>query len=148
MCSGDLLAQKVVERKKRYDVKRGLTFWAIGTFFLGPIACKWYYTLESVYSQSKGIQKVGKMVLTDQAIFAPFALSTTMGIVGFVQSNGDLASVKNKMDSNFISVLCDNYKFWPFVQIINFNFVPIHLRLMFANSVAVIWNTYLSWRIN
>jgi len=38
-----------------------------------------------------------------------------------------------------------NWKLWPAANFVNFKFVPVQLQVLFANFVALIWNTYLSW---
>ena len=38
-----------------------------------------------------------------------------------------------------------NWKLWVPAQLINFGLVPLHFQVLFANGVAVAWNTYLSW---
>ena len=33
-------------------------------------------------------------------------------------------------------------------RVINFRFVPVHHQVLFANVVALVWNTYLSFATN
>lgn len=44
------------------------------------------------------------------------------------------------------SVLVHFIQVWPVAQAVNFTFVPMDHRLLFANVVALCWNTYLAWR--
>lgn len=41
--------------------------------------------------------------------------------------------------------LMNSIKLWPAVTAINFTFVPIEYRSIFAGTIAVGWQTYLSW---
>lgn len=45
---------------------------------------------------------------------------------------------------NFWEVLLANYCYWPFVNFLNFKFVPLHFRMAVINLCAVFWNTFLS----
>merc|ERR1719273_1856548 len=38
-----------------------------------------------------------------------------------------------------------NWQLWIPAQVLNFWIVPVQFRVLFANFVALIWNTYLSW---
>ena len=37
-----------------------------------------------------------------------------------------------------------NWKLWIPAQLVNFAIVPLHFQVLFANGVALVWNTYLS----
>ena len=43
-------------------------------------------------------------------------------------------------------MMISNWQLWGPAQAINFKFVPVQFQVMFANFVAVAWNTYLSWK--
>uniref|UniRef100_A0A8C3IB97 Mitochondrial inner membrane protein Mpv17 n=1 Tax=Chrysemys picta bellii TaxID=8478 RepID=A0A8C3IB97_CHRPI len=40
------------------------------------------------------------------------------------------------------------FQLWPAVQIANFYFIPLNHRLAVVQVVAVVWNSYLSWKAN
>jgi hypothetical protein len=49
------------------------------------------------------------------------------------------------MRENYWAALKVNWIIWIPAQIINFAFIPPVHAVMFANSIALFWNGYLSW---
>lgn len=60
--------------------------------------------------------------------------------------------LKNKLNPVFFDSLTPFMlpciQIWPVVQVGNFCFVPIQYRVLLVQAVAVVWNTYLSWKLN
>lgn len=54
-------------------------------------------------------------------------------------------SPKAKLEANYVPALTANYMIWPFVQLVNFKFVPLHHRVLFVNLISIGWNCYLSF---
>jgi protein Mpv17 len=54
-------------------------------------------------------------------------------------------SPQEKLQKNYVTALTSNYMIWPFVQIVNFKFIPLHYRVLFVNVVSIGWNCYLSF---
>jgi len=52
---------------------------------------------------------------------------------------------KDKLESAYWQALSKNWMVWPFIQIINFKFVPLHHRLLLVNVISLGWNCYLSY---
>ena len=50
--------------------------------------------------------------------------------------------------SDYTSIVVTNWTVWVPVQILNFSLIPLHHRLMFSNVIALLWNTYLSYKAN
>ena len=44
-----------------------------------------------------------------------------------------------------VSLIYTNWMVWPATQFLNFYYVPPSYRILFASSVALFWNIYLSW---
>jgi hypothetical protein len=53
-------------------------------------------------------------------------------------------SIADKLRAEYRTALMANYQLWPFVQLVNFYYVPLHYRLAVVNTVAIGWNGYLS----
>jgi protein Mpv17 len=54
-------------------------------------------------------------------------------------------SAKEKLDKTYWNALTSNWMVWPFVQVVNFSFVPLDYRVLFVNGLSIFWNCYLSY---
>ena len=65
---------------------------------------------------------------------------------------GSLATLEGRIDelpdrlrNHWRGAVFTNWKIWIPAQVLNFGFVPLQYQVLFANVVALVWNTYLSW---
>nr|VZI11234.1 unnamed protein product [Spirometra erinaceieuropaei] len=144
MSTGDIIAQKIVERQPNYSPSRTLKFGMIGMCFVGPTFHCWYNFIDRLYTGTKLIRTV-KMVASDQLIMAPCMVFSIIGLVGLTK-NWSIEEAKTGLSNNYIQAMLMNIRVWPPVQFINFTFVPLHLRVLVVNFVALFWNTYLSYK--
>lgn len=85
--------------------------------------------------------------MIDQLIFAPMFLGVLLSVIAFSQ-DPTVDKVKDKLRSDYKDILVTNYYVWPFVQIFNFQFMPLNYQVLLTQTVAVFWNAYFSWRTN
>lgn len=86
-------------------------------------------------------------VFVDQFVFAPVFLAALLSVIGYTQHR-DVEKVREKIQNEYVDILTTNYAVWPWVQLINFRFVPLNYQVLLTQSVAVLWNIYFSWRTN
>lgn len=55
------------------------------------------------------------------------------------------SSVKDKLNKAWVPGMTNNFLLWPWVQAVNFKFVPLEHRVLVVNIVALGWNCYLSY---
>ena len=101
------------------------------------------------------ITKALKMVFLDQAVASPFlnggflfafaAISAIASGHGF----GNAASTGvHKVQVALWPTLLASWRIWPVANLINFAFVPVHLRVLFLNLIGVGWNIIMSSACN
>ncbi|XP_076640378.1 mitochondrial inner membrane protein MPV17 [Colletes latitarsis] len=148
MALGDQIAQNVIERKKisELDFIRTAQFGCIGFFIAGPVTRTWYGILDKYIGSTGGIV-VLKKVCCDQLFFAPSFLLVLLSTIGTLRES-DLEHVKTKLKSEYPEILKNNYKIWPTVQLFNFYFIPLQYQVLIVQAVALLWNTYISYRTN
>lgn len=145
---GDTLAQQLVEKKgiKGHDLARTSRQALFGVFYVGPALITWYKILDRVYKGSGKLVPMYKVV-TDQAIFAPFMITSFMSFVAW--GNGrTLPEIKAQLKADFVTALLTSYTIYPAVQVANFYILPVDYRPIVINLVSVFWNTYLCWKSN
>ncbi|EZA47821.1 hypothetical protein DMN91_011608 [Ooceraea biroi] len=144
---GDQIAQNFIENEsKTIDFVRTMQFTGIGFFITGPATRIWYGILDK-HIGSKGSSIVIKKVLCDQLFFAPTFVAVLLTTIGICQGK-DMERLKLKLKNEYGDILKNNYKLWPMVQLINFSLVPLNYQTLVVQSVALLWNSYVSYRTN
>ncbi|XP_064478818.1 protein Mpv17-like [Ornithodoros turicata] len=146
MLAGDVVCQKLVEKKQTVDAERAARFFIIGVGFVGPALRTWYLYLEKLVSPKGRMIPLKKMLL-DQGAFAPIFLPCFLACLGVLQRQ-TWSEIKHKVKTDYIPVLTANYMLWPAAQMFNFYMVPLQYRVVYASGVAFLWNIYLSWKAN
>ncbi|KAL1491115.1 hypothetical protein ABEB36_011759 [Hypothenemus hampei] len=147
MGTGDFIAQTVIEGKKikNYQLKRTVKFTLLGTCFVGPTLSLWYRLLARTFGTEISTSTTLKKVACDQLIFAPSFLALFVTNLNLLNGR-NFEDIKKDLNTNYVDLLIANWKLWPAVQLVNFYVVPLNYQVLLVQGVAVVWNTYLSWK--
>lgn len=80
-------------------------------------------------------------VAVDQTLFAPTSLFIFLSSMAIMEGS----SPSEKLEKSYATALTKNWIVWPFVQLINFRFVPLEHRVILVNVISLGWNCYLSY---
>ncbi|CAD6499754.1 BgTH12-03862 [Blumeria graminis f. sp. triticale] len=139
--TGDTMAQQIMEKKGvgNHDVARSGRMALYGSMF-GPVASRWFGFLQTrIVLKNKNLEILAR-VASDQTFFAGtnlFCFLSSMAIMEGIDP-------KEKLEKTYFTALTKNWMVWPFVQVVNFKFVPLQHRVLLVNMVSVGWNCYLS----
>ncbi|RWS28478.1 hypothetical protein B4U80_07153 [Leptotrombidium deliense] len=134
---GDTVAQRVIEKKKKQDYKRTARFAVFNFFVVGPAFRTWYYTLERLIRRTNKWAPL-KRVLIDQTMFAPFFIAVSILILELMKGNNRTIALYN-LRQIYPDILANNYKIWPFAQLINFYLVPSNKRFITYSLIFLIF---------
>lgn len=142
---GDFISQKIemkYNKEKKFDKKRFLIQSCWG-FVVTPYFIVQYHYLETL------CKVVGLKTLLLNMFYLQFISSPVCYFMFFMYTNLLNGKGFRKAFENFkeriFDILIDNAKFWPFVNFINFYFLPYSLRIYFAQFMSLVWNVYLSY---
>jgi protein Mpv17 len=148
--SADIFTQTYIEKKKEIDYKRLSVFTTFGLVYLGG----WQYFLfnnlfvkcEKLMTLAKYRSLTQSSILTflDLGLHTPFMYYPSFYIIkGYLekQSSNEIFQTYKK---NIYSDLIAMWKLWLPVQMVNFSFVPLHMRMPFITSVSFGWTVILS----
>lgn len=141
--TGDITAQQLVKKKgmEKHDLVRTGRMALYGGFVFGPVATTWFgFLARNVNARNKKVETLAR-VACDQLLFAPVMIGVFLGSMATMEGN----SPKQRVETTWWPALKANWMLWPFVQVINFSFIPLQHRVFFANIVSIGWNSYLSW---
>ncbi|KAF2879609.1 hypothetical protein ILUMI_26560 [Ignelater luminosus] len=147
MATGDIISQTVIEETslKKVNLKRTAQFASVGLFLAGPALTTWYRVLAKTFGDKGHTSVVLKKVALDQFVFAPAFIGVFLTALGVVQGKDPQVTVA-EVKKNYLDVVISNYKLWPWVQLGNFYLVPLRYQVLVVQLVAILWNTYLSWK--
>ncbi|XP_051692818.1 peroxisomal membrane protein 2 isoform X1 [Oryctolagus cuniculus] len=143
----NFLAQMIEKKRKKdnsqnLDVTGPLRYAIYGFFFTGPVSHFFYLFMESWIPSEVPLAGV-KRLLLDRLLFAPAFLLLFFLVMNFLEGK-DVSTFAAKTRSSFWRALLMNWKVWTPLQFININYVPLQLRVLFANLVALFWYAYLA----
>lgn len=116
-------------------------------FFQGPTVRAWYGFLAKRITHPNAVVRTLQKVAIDQFIFAPIFIAQLVSIISFMQHQ-DVGKITKKLQNEYVDIVLANYYVWPWVQLVNFRFVPLNYQVLLTQAVAVMWNTYVSWKTN
>lgn len=152
--AGDVIAQLFFPESKkkaelqRYDLSRTARSVIYGSCIFSFIGDQWYKFLNKIRLPNRpqsSIANTAFRVAVDQLCFAPFGIPVYFFCMTLL-AGGSLRDCKTKVENLWWGVLTTNWVIWPAVQTLNFSLVPVHHRLQATNFVAIMWNTYLSYK--
>jgi len=147
--AADAFAQKVVEGRRELDLRRHGMFCAFGFFYLGGFQY-WLYNHAFVRLCAPLTAAVGHTlsapvkVFIDQAIHHPLLYFPTFyALKGSLEGRPFAASM-----AKYRAEAWDNWKacwaVWVPAQLVNFAFVPKHMRIPFVAGISFAWTIIMS----
>uniref|UniRef100_A0A0E0LY41 Uncharacterized protein n=1 Tax=Oryza punctata TaxID=4537 RepID=A0A0E0LY41_ORYPU len=83
-------------------------------------------------------------VLVEQLTASPWNNMMFMMYYGLVVEGRPFSQVKSKLKKDYASVQLTAWKFWPIVSWINYEYMPLQLRVLFHSFVASCWAVFLN----
>lgn len=110
------------------------------TAVFGPAATTWFKFLQNkIILKNKNLEILAR-VAADQVVFASTNLFVFLNSMALMEGSDP----KEKIAKSYWPALTANWTIWPFVQFVNFKFVPLNQRVLVVNVISIGWNCYLS----
>jgi len=124
------------------DWKEVSRFWIYGGLFHAPLVYNWLRLAAKLFPKDT-LTHLAAKVFMDQTCFAPVGLS--MFYVGLSILEGkDSEGVYREWREKFPNTWAMSVFIWPFLQTINFKFVPPRLRPIYVGVFSFFWTTGLA----
>jgi protein Mpv17 len=125
-----------------FDIKRTLRNGFIGLCF-GPLVHEYYQFSDTILPPEDGILVRLQKIVMDQTIYLTVKCSIYISAVGLLAGD-DWPTVKQRVQDKIGGVVLTAWKFWPIVHCITYGLIPARHRILWVNSVDLIWNAILA----
>ncbi|XP_062190995.1 peroxisomal membrane protein PMP22-like isoform X3 [Phragmites australis] len=136
-CS-DAVAQKISGVTK-LQLRRLLLIALYGFAYAGPFGHFLHKLMDRFFKGKKGKETTAKKVLLEQLTASPWNNMMFMMYYG-----RPFGQVKSKVKKDYASVQLTAWKFWPIVSWVNYEHMPLQLRVLFHSLVASCWAVFLN----
>ncbi|XP_047072150.1 peroxisomal membrane protein PMP22-like [Lolium rigidum] len=141
-CS-DVVAQKISGAKK-LQFRRVLLIMLYGLAYAGPLGHFLHKLMDKIFHGQKGKETTAKKVIVEQLTVSPWNNLMFMMYYGLVVEGRPFGQVKSKVKKDFANIQMTAWKFWPIISWINYEYMPLQLRVLFASSAASCWGVFLN----
>ncbi|XP_075242091.1 mpv17-like protein [Convolutriloba macropyga] len=140
----EVIQQKFVFKKEKVDFGEVFRLGTAIAVWSAPVNCLWYFKLlnKVVPTLKTPMKTAVARAAVDPVICLPFSNIGLYTIMDTLAGKEDrFEQVKSKFPVTYASGIA----FWVPVQIINFRFFPVHLRVAFVSGTAFIWSNILCY---
>ncbi|XAR65667.1 hypothetical protein NMG60_11009851 [Bertholletia excelsa] len=141
----DIVAQKLTGIQK-LQLRRLLLKVLFGFAYLGPFGHFLHILLDKILGGKKDSKTVAKKVVLEQLTSSPWNNLLFMLYYGLVVEGGPWVHVKSKIKKDYAMVQYTAWTFWPVVGWVNYQYIPLQLRVVFHSVVACFWGIFLNLR--
>jgi protein Mpv17 len=153
MATADVFTQTVIEHRPTVDLWRTGRWTMAGWTLHGPYFYLGFRHLDRYFGAATSLKIVAYKTATAQFVLFPPYLVALFSFFGFWESyghnnnnnNNSWQAVSDKICQCVPGAFVGGCVFWPFVNVINFGFVPATMRIPYVAASAGVWNSYLSW---
>jgi len=141
---GDWLSQTIFQQRNvlEFDIKRTFRNGFIGLCF-GPLVHEYYQFSDSILPPEDGIVTRLEKIVMDQTIYLTVKCSIYISAVGLL-SGKDWPTVQQTVKDKIVGIVFTAWKFWPLVHCITYGLIPARHRILWVNSVDLVWNAILA----
>ncbi|KAJ4773575.1 Peroxisomal membrane protein PMP22 [Rhynchospora pubera] len=141
--SSDVIAQKISGNKK-LQLRRIFLIMLYGFGYAAPLGHFFHKLMEKIFKGKKGKETTAKKVLLEQLTISPWNNLVFMAYYGLVLDRRPFSQVKSKIKKDYSTVQLTAWKFWPIVSWLNYQYVPLQLRVLFSSFFAACWAVFLN----
>ncbi|KAL7485515.1 hypothetical protein ACHAW6_011115 [Cyclotella cf. meneghiniana] len=144
---GDWLSQTLFQRKNAldFDAARTIKNGFVGMCF-GPAVHEYYEFSDwilPVDGATFGITNRAFKILMDQTIYLAVKCSIYIVAVGVLNGETIENSVEN-VKNRLKPIMFTAWRFWPLVHCVTYGLIPARHRILWVNSVDLVWNAILA----
>lgn len=99
----------------------------------GPVATKWFGILQRHVVLGSVATATAARVAADQIVFAPIQLTCFLSSMAIMEGSDPVEKWKHAFGPAYKA----NLAVWPFVQGVNFAYVPLELRVLVVNVISL-----------
>ncbi|XP_047058419.1 peroxisomal membrane protein PMP22-like [Lolium rigidum] len=141
-CS-DAIAQKIAGARK-LQLRRLLVITLYGFAYAGPFGHFFHKLMDRIFKGKKGRETAANKVIVEQLTASPLNNLLFMIYYGLVVEGRPSEQVKSKIKKEYANIQLTSWKLRPIVSWINYEYVPLQHRVLFASSVASCWAVFLN----
>mmetsp|Transcript_8111 Transcript_8111/g.17483 ORF Transcript_8111/g.17483 Transcript_8111/m.17483 type:complete len:271 (-) Transcript_8111:156-968(-) len=140
---GDILAQSVLNKDEEFDSARLLRMALFGLLVHGPTGHFFYGAMDRAIPGTEAWKVVTKVAI-DQIAWAPIFTVGFFTFIGLLEGNST-DQIIDKIKADTWTGVTGSWRVWPIVHAINFRFIPTSQRLLYINSIQILYNVFLSF---
>lgn len=141
--AGDILAQTLVEKVDKYDAMRTVRLGSFGFLWHGPSSHYFYGFLDNLIPGTD-MKTVWTKVFCDQVLWNPVFGTIFFTYLNFAEGK-TFADLKLKIQQDLLTAVKGSWGFWVPAHFVNFRFIPGDQRVLYINTLQILYNIFLSF---
>jgi len=138
---GDVLAQRQESEDDDLDGARVLRSTVAALIGHGPLSHVWYETCDYLFDSILHWQAAWSVipkVLVDQTLWGPFWNNTYILLLGLMCRESP-ERIWQDMKTTTVPLVVKGLKLWPAAHLVTYGLVPTNLRLLWVDTVEIVW---------